>query len=1028
MAYYPNNTVPIPTTGPHSNRSQELPARAQRTNQVQYVEERLRNGLSPLAVAGVAALLTQLDTMQTLPGVSVSLVTEVAGYRRTLTCQNSAWDGHDLTHQFLYERSTTMLGPSQGTRFEQEASLCMVPANVATMPPPQMVALPPPAPKPIPMTPTYSGSPAFGTSYRAPHMVLQTTTSAPVSDREPSGSRLPPIPNPELTGRSTGEQAVIVALQAVANYPNSSDFVRAVEQRIPGLATSLQAAVKPSGCDPPAPLVETASMGVEIAAGPSNSASAVTGAREEIGRKRLTEETVSVTPAGSVTTIPAQVTRSLRPRDADMSEQAWEQRAREQLPMTTNNYMAPLQHNITEQFPARYVLREGETWEANARYARYARNLRSLKPLLKAALQRARYCMAVDSTCRSDLPIDNLMPDVLVLTMPLSRFAEIAEMVGAIYDPNLRGSQKEPPPQRVIFANLLDHMACAGLLRDLDAIMSDVRRPGDIAALVNEVVGAMERAAGILRGRLGALALFVSPPGFMYWPRSLQQFVYILLEVCKARRVEFAICAPNLRVDREDLRSDTLSYPAFFAAASRVLVAIERSGNAQLTIDDAILYDHGMRMGRMAFDLDGNRIARESNVTEREAVRRYNWLVRKDKEIPVRAELAELTKQIGAWPAARTVERTIPQIHFASGIEPVKLSVGLRCIVAIEATNLKAEVDAATTTYAYWYQTRFATRTLAEVARELNCPLEAFCTSLGLGWNLEVITSEFSLTPTQTDKLLETIGEATVGEILALALAMGPTKFVAGPLALLVDIVIACDLTVFYSYLVLAQGQLRSLTRWGHLMTSKDQQEYSAQLERMRASIQHWLYSTLVFASGLFVGVDQSQPLHNSDQQVPRETAGFPLPQQIADLTLAEVEDFVAVMAPVLAPSFGAVGVCRYPTKPLATAVQVHMVSFSTYMRGRPSLAYPRVIHAVLSGEVPHGYTTLKTERELEENLMGLLRARTRKASPLPREHGPVNWYSAPLSLEGVPFRFPWSEEFVRKAIRASTSRPLVLF
>ena len=123
----------------------------------------------------------------------------------------------------------------------------------------------------------------------------------------------------------------------------------------------------------------------------------------------------------------------------------------------------------------------------------------------------------------------------------------------------------------------------------------------------------------------------------------------------------------------------------------------------------------------------------------------------------MRAELAELTKQIGAWPAARTVERTIPQIHFASGIEPVKLSVGLRCIVAIEATNLKAEVDAAATTYAHWYQTRFATRTLAEVARELNCSLEAFCTSLGLGWNLEVITSEFSLTTTQTDKLLETI-------------------------------------------------------------------------------------------------------------------------------------------------------------------------------------------------------------------------------------------------------------------------------
>ena len=699
-----------------------------------------------------------------------------------------------------------------------------------------------------------------------------------------------------------------------------------------------------------------------------------------------------------------------------MTEQAWEQRAREQLPATPNDYMAPLQHNITEQFPARYVLREGETWGANARYDR---KIISMKPLLKSALQRARYCVAVDSTCKSDLPIDNLMPDVVV---PLSRFAEVAEMVGAMYDPNLRGSLKEPPPQRVIFANRLDHMACEGFLRELDTIMTDTRRPGNAAALVNVVADVMEHAAGVLRGRLGALALFVSPPGFMYWQHILQQFVYILLEVCKARRIEFAICAANLRVDRGDLRPDALSYPAFFAAISRVLIAVEHSGNAQLTIDDAVLFDHGMRMGRMAFDLDGNRVMRESIVTEREAVRRYNWLVSKDKEILVRTELAELVKQIGAWPAARTVERTIPQNHFAKGIEPVMLSVGLRHIVAAEATNLKTEVDAAGTTYAQWYQTRFINRTLAEVARELNCPLEAFCTSLGLGWKIEVVAAKFSLTTIQADKLLETIGEATVGEVLALALTMGPTKFVAGPLALLVDIVIYCDLTSFYSYLVIAQGQLRSLTRMGHLVTSKDQHDYSAQLECMRASVQHWLYSTLVFASGLFVGVDQSQPLHNSDRQVPRETAGFPMPQQIADLTLAEVEDFVAAMAPVLAPIFGAVDVCRYPNKPLAMAVQVHMVFFCTYLQGRPSLAYPRVVHAVLSGEMPHGDTTLKSEKQLEENLMGLLRARTRKACPLPREHGPVIWYSAPLSLDGVPFRFPWSQDFIRKVIRASTS------
>ena len=375
------------------------------------------------------------------------------------------------------------------------------------------------------MTPTYSGSPAFGAPYRAPHMALQTSVNSPVSNREPSGSRSPPVPNPDLAGRSTGEQAVIVALQAVANYPNSSDFVRALEQRIPGLATYLQAAGQPSGCNPPpTSLVVTASMDVEVPAGPSGSA--MVGSREEAGRKRMTGEdaaighTSSVTesstsrpppdkrvdvprpqmnsvviarplyrvghlgrgapqmtmmedanerygtpeagsevssvPSGTTptdmsleapeaieeahapaflppsddmsgsvetndckriwmaaerlyanmyaikkrapptdadqkevnrTTIAAQVTWLLRPRDADMTEQAWEQRAREQLPATPNDYMAPLQHNITEQFPARYVLREAEAWEANARDAR---NIIFMKPQLKGALQSAR--------------------------------------------------------------------------------------------------------------------------------------------------------------------------------------------------------------------------------------------------------------------------------------------------------------------------------------------------------------------------------------------------------------------------------------------------------------------------------------------------------------------------------------------------------------------------------------------------------------------------------------------------------------
>ena len=186
--------------------------------------------------------------------------------------------------------------------------------------------------------------------------------------------------------------------------------------------------------------------------------------------------------------------------------------------------------------------------------------------------------------------------------------------------------------------------------------------------------------------------------------------------------------------------------------------------------------------------------------------------------------------------------------------------MGLPNIIATESANLKAEVDACAITYAHWYQTRPVDRTLANVASDLKLPPKTICTSLGLGWNLDVLTAEFALTNNQADILLETIEEMTIGEVLVLALAVGPTKLLAGPLALMIKIVVSCDLIMFYSYMILAQGQFRSLACWSHILHSKDQQNYSAQLERMRASMQHWLYSSLVFATGLFVGVDQVQP------------------------------------------------------------------------------------------------------------------------------------------------------------------------
>ena len=66
---------PVPAGTPRTQES----ARAQRVSQAQYVEERLRKGIPLVAVAGVAALLTQLDTMQALPCMSLAITAEMAG-------------------------------------------------------------------------------------------------------------------------------------------------------------------------------------------------------------------------------------------------------------------------------------------------------------------------------------------------------------------------------------------------------------------------------------------------------------------------------------------------------------------------------------------------------------------------------------------------------------------------------------------------------------------------------------------------------------------------------------------------------------------------------------------------------------------------------------------------------------------------------------------------------------------------------------------------------------------------------------
>ena len=238
MAYYHTASAAMPAQ-PQPNQNA---ARTQQVNQVQFIEERLCDGISPAAVAGITALLAQLETQPTLPSLAVSIVADVAGYKRTMTCRNGVWDGYDLTHPFLDDRSTTVRGPSVQTTVEQEATLRIPLANVPMPQPlnpahlvikpqsqmhPQSGTQPPMfLPSAQPTTPSaalvapYASAPVA----HAPHMVLSATpqleseagTSSPMSSARVQSvqSSAPPsmrsgVTAPDMSHRTPSEQAVI---------------------------------------------------------------------------------------------------------------------------------------------------------------------------------------------------------------------------------------------------------------------------------------------------------------------------------------------------------------------------------------------------------------------------------------------------------------------------------------------------------------------------------------------------------------------------------------------------------------------------------------------------------------------------------------------------------------------------------------------------------------------------------------------------------------------------------------------------
>ena len=105
-----------------------------------------------------------------------------------------------------------------------------------------------------------------------------------------------------------------------------------------------------------------------------------------------------------------------------------------------------------------------------------------------------------------------------------------------------------------------------------------------------------------------------------------------------------------MRVSGRDFRPSWLSYMGYIASVSKILQSVETTGNSQLTLDDAIHFDHGTRMALLMFNAEGERILPEPTNAECETIRLHNWMERarsSGKKTSIKTDLVEATAEMG---------------------------------------------------------------------------------------------------------------------------------------------------------------------------------------------------------------------------------------------------------------------------------------------------------------------------------------------------------------------------------------------
>ena len=179
---------------------------------------------------------------------------------------------------------------------------------------------------------------------------------------------------------------------------------------------------------------------------------AVTVSPERLYEKNMCPPSHDEHGAMKKTNISVFIGRPLRAEHTPVTEPAWLSRAVNLLPSVEDKNSDSLYLDSRDQYEERLALLTGDTFEVNSRYSN---DLKGQLPMPKEMLLRARYAFLMDSTS-----LKNVLFKKMVMMIQLSRIPEIAEALVTMFDPEMTGTHREPPPKRIIISNVLDHLAC----------------------------------------------------------------------------------------------------------------------------------------------------------------------------------------------------------------------------------------------------------------------------------------------------------------------------------------------------------------------------------------------------------------------------------------------------------------------------------------------------------------------------------------------------------------------------------------